>query len=68
MSRIASTTTASSPVSGDNEGSLSETARTTIRDPERAAQLAECGFVVKAHGAEIRTLVKTLQIGRLSHS
>jgi 2-dehydropantoate 2-reductase len=36
--------------------------------PKRAAQLAEHGLVVKAHEGEIRTPVKTLQIGQITHS
>jgi 2-dehydropantoate 2-reductase len=36
--------------------------------PKRAAQLAERGLVVEAHEGEIRTPVKTLRTGQLTHS
>jgi len=89
VSRVASTTTASSPASGEcrfengiehydlrpphelsgsSSGSIPRAAKASTPAPKRAAQLAQRGLVVRAHEAEIRTPVKTLQIRQRNHS
>jgi hypothetical protein len=49
-------------LSGSSSGSIPRAAKASTPAPKRAAQLAQRGLVVRAHEAEIRMPVKTLQI------